>query len=239
MLIRCEIAKRERFEVESGIHRHNSLVIVLKGEFEYAAEGVVRRVLPFEPVFFKKGVSFNKKVVNSIEFIIVSSLQFSFECDGSFEYDEEDRVRLMNTTQYLIKAIKEDASDHVKEHFVNDIFLISKKNNVKMTQNTLLPAFEYISRNYSKKLSLNILAQINCCSVQTLISKFKVQTGKTPMEYITGLRIKKAKDFLLNTDLSIGQISEFCGYENVYYFSNVFKKEIGMSPLQFRKSSLL
>lgn len=239
MLIRCEIAKREHFEVESGIHHHNSLVIVLQGEFEYVAEGVVRKVLPLEPVLFKKGISFNKKVIKPIELIIVSSLQFFFESDCTLDYDEEDRERLKNTIEYLTKAIKEDASDYVKEHFVNDIFLISKKNNVKMTQNNLLPALEYISRNYSKKLSLGLLSQINCCSVQTLISKFKMQTGKTPKEYVTWLRVKKAKDFLINTDFSVGEISELCGYDNIFYFSNVFKKEIGLSPLQFRKSSLL
>jgi len=239
MLIRCEIAKREKFEIESGIHRYNSIVIVLQGEFEYTSENETRRVHSLEPVFFKKGVSFVKKVIKPIEFIIVSSLQFSFESDCYPDFEEGDKMRFKNTVEHLIKAIREDASDDVKKHFVNDIFLTSKKNAVKKAENTLLPAYEYISQNFSKKMSLKLLAQINCCSVQTLINRFRMYTGKTPTEYITRFRIKKAKDFLINTDFSIGQIAELCGYENVYYFSNVFKKETGISPLKFRRDSLL
>lgn len=239
MLIRCEITQRENFEVESGIHHYNSLIIVLEGEFEYTAENGTKRVLPYEPFVFKKGTSFIKKVIKPIEFIIVSSLWFSFESGYPLDYDEEAKFRLKNTVEHLILAIKEDAPDNVKEHFVNDIFLTSKKSNVTTPQNTLLPAYEYINKNFQAKLSLSLLAEINCCSTQTLINRFKSQIGKTPFEYINELRVKRAKDLLINTDFSIGQISELCGYENVYYFSNVFKKAIGISPLKFRRGSLL
>lgn len=239
MLTRCEITKREKFEIESGIHHYNSIVIVLNGEFEYTSGSGTRRVLPMEPVFFKKGALFVKKVIKPIEFIIVSSLLFSFESDCHLDFEKEDKIRFENTVKHLIKAIKEDASNEIKEHFVNDIFLTSKKCVLNKTENTLLSAYEYISQNFSKKLSLKLLAQANCCSVQTLINRFRMYTGKTPTEYITQFRIKKAKDLLINTDFSIGQIANLCGYENVYYFSNVFKKEIGISPLKFRRDSLL
>ncbi|MBQ9997873.1 MAG: helix-turn-helix transcriptional regulator, partial [Clostridia bacterium] len=76
-----------------------------------------------------------------------------------------------------------------------------------------------------------------CCSVQTLINRFKKHTGKTPVKYLTELRVKKAKEYLLNTDLTIGEISEIVGFDNVYYFSNVFKNETAMSPLKFRNTN--
>lgn len=239
MLIRCEIAKREKFEIEKGIHRYNSLVIVLSGEFEYTTKNTTQKIHPLEPVFFKKGDSFFKRVISPIKFIIISSLQFSFESDYIYDSDNKNKERLKNTVEHLIKAIKRDAPDNIKEHFVNDIFLTSAKNTGKIVENNLLPAYEYINKNFSKKLSLNLLAKINCCSVQTLITRFRKHTGKTPTEYITELRIKTAKDFLINTDYSIGQISELCGYENTYYFSNVFKSEVGLSPSNFRKSSMM
>lgn len=239
MLIRCEIAQREKFEIEQGIHRYNSLVIVLQGEFEYSVGNDLRRILPFEPVIFKKGVSFLKKVIKPIEFIIISSLQFSFECSSFPVYSQGDKIRLENTVKHLIHAIKEDASDNIKEHFINDIFLTSEKSKELSSENFFLPAYDYINKNFTKNLSLNLLAKVNCCSIQTLISRFKKYTGKTPIAYITELRLKKAKELLINTDLSIGQISSICGYENAYYFSNTFKKEIGISPLKFRNGALL
>lgn len=239
MLIRCEIAKREKFEISTGIHRYNSLVIALSGEFEYVAENKKYIVTPFKPVFFKRGVLYSKKVIKPVEYIIISSLNFTLGKDVLFEYSEEDEHRLKNTINHLIYSIKNDAPDDVIEHFVNDIFLTSRKYKSENIRNELLPAYEYICENLSSELSLGLLSEISFCSVQTLINRFKKYTGKTPVEYITNMRIKKAKDLLLNTDCSIAQISEVCGFENVYYFSNVFKKKIGLSPSVFRNSSMM
>ena len=76
---------------------------------------------------------------------------------------------------------------------------------------------------------------MNNCSVQTLIGEFKKHYGKTPSRVITDLRIQKAKELLSATDCSISQIAEDCGFDNVYYFSNAFKKETGMTPSAYRK----
>lgn len=58
--------------------------------------------------------------------------------------------------------------------------------------------------------------------------------GMTPMRYLNQLRIEEAKKRLLNTDDTISQIAGQCGFQNVYYFSNLFKKMIGMSPKNYR-----
>lgn len=60
----------------------------------------------------------------------------------------------------------------------------------------------------------------------------------SPLRYITALRLSKARELLLNTDLPVGEISSCCGYTSVYYFDRVFKKEFGIQPLQLRKTSL-
>uniref|UniRef100_UPI003AB7AC7A helix-turn-helix domain-containing protein n=1 Tax=Eisenbergiella sp. TaxID=1924109 RepID=UPI003AB7AC7A len=64
---------------------------------------------------------------------------------------------------------------------------------------------------------------------------FKEVTGITVSEYITEYRITKAKDFLINTDLSVEMISQAVGYMNISSFSRVFKLKAGCSPLQYRK----
>ena len=76
-------------------------------------------------------------------------------------------------------------------------------------------------------------------SKQTLIHKFRERYGKTPIEYLTAVRINQAKLLLVNTHRSVGQIAKLCGYENTYYFSNTFKKQVQMSPLQFRQKSII
>jgi AraC-like DNA-binding protein len=54
-------------------------------------------------------------------------------------------------------------------------------------------------------------------------------------EYITILRLEKAKGCLVTTDSSISEIALECGFENIPYFSYVFKRRVNVSPSQFRK----
>jgi len=59
---------------------------------------------------------------------------------------------------------------------------------------------------------------------------FKEDTGKTPVQYLLGIRIDYAKDLLRNSTLNVKSISQMCGFDDPYYFSRVFKKLTGKSP---------
>ncbi|MCI8915333.1 MAG: helix-turn-helix transcriptional regulator [Oscillospiraceae bacterium] len=66
--------------------------------------------------------------------------------------------------------------------------------------------------------------------------RFKKEVGMTPLEYMTKLRIKKAKGMLSGTGATgytVAEVAELCGYENALYFSRVFKKHEGVSPSAF------
>ena len=68
---------------------------------------------------------------------------------------------------------------------------------------------------------------------------FKKEMGVTPLEYMTGLRMKKAEVMLTtmwSSDYSVAEIGELCGYEDALYFSRVFKKYFGCSPSSFAKT---
>ena len=71
-----------------------------------------------------------------------------------------------------------------------------------------------------------------------LVHAFKQYKGISPISYLIKLRIKHAKDLLITTNNSIAQISESCGFSSQSYFSQVFRKETGMTPNEFRKSRL-
>jgi AraC-like DNA-binding protein len=64
---------------------------------------------------------------------------------------------------------------------------------------------------------------------------FKHYTGLSPAQYFLQLKLNKAKDLLLNSSLSIKEISVITGFESQYYFSKFFKQRIGMSPIHQRK----
>ena len=71
----------------------------------------------------------------------------------------------------------------------------------------------------------------------SLYNKLKQTTGMGTSEYINLRRIKKAEDLLLNTNLSVSEISDRLGFTYQRYFSTIFKKVKGVSPSQFRNSN--
>ena len=63
---------------------------------------------------------------------------------------------------------------------------------------------------------------------------FKKATGMPPYRYLTSYRIQQARQLLLFSDLSVGEIGRVCGYPDYNYFSRLFKKMEGVSPSRFR-----
>ncbi len=70
-----------------------------------------------------------------------------------------------------------------------------------------------------------------------IVRHFKKGYGITPYKYLINMRISHAKTMLLNGNYSVAKIAEFLCFSDQYYFSNTFKRIVGMSPLKFRKSA--
>lgn len=96
-------------------------------------------------------------------------------------------------------------------------------------------AKEYIDLNFSEHDCLEKTYE-NCdLSRRRLDTLFKENFFITPSRYITQMRISYAKRLLLLPNISISEISDLCGFSDVYYFSKVFKSETGQTPGAFRK----
>lgn len=68
--------------------------------------------------------------------------------------------------------------------------------------------------------------------------RFRKETGKTPLQYLTELRLTHAKNLLSSkNDLRIETVAEACGFSDAFYFSRCFKKHFGRSPLDYKKNS--
>lgn len=85
------------------------------------------------------------------------------------------------------------------------------------------------------KLSLTKIADRFYMNAKYLGSQFKQETGMSYNQYITRLKMRRAKLLLKNNKIKVFEIAEQLGFENVEYFNKVFKRETGMSPGTFRK----
>lgn len=68
-----------------------------------------------------------------------------------------------------------------------------------------------------------------------LYRRFKEQIGRSPKEEVTRVRMERARELLELTQLSVAQVAEKCGYEEAKYFIEVFGREVGLTPLKYRK----
>lgn len=94
----------------------------------------------------------------------------------------------------------------------------------------------YLDKNYAQEMTLQHIAERFFISRENVSRKFKQITGENLSDYLTGLRVDKAKALLQNTNLRLAQIAELVGYEDEKYFSRVFKKTAGVTPREYRNS---
>jgi iron complex transport system substrate-binding protein len=100
--------------------------------------------------------------------------------------------------------------------------------------NIVTEAIQYIRAHYREPITAEKLAGRYDCSTSYLSRLFRNQIGLGPIEYLIHERIYRAKQLLLKSDARIQDVAGRVGYADVYYFSRLFKKHTGRSPLQFR-----
>ena len=97
---------------------------------------------------------------------------------------------------------------------------------------------EYLSENALSQ-EIDYLKPAAICNVCPTYfrRKFKIIFGISPSQYVRKIRIDYAKELLMLNQYSVSEIAAMTGYENVYYFSRIFKEITGMSPTEFRKKA--
>lgn len=95
---------------------------------------------------------------------------------------------------------------------------------------------DFISNNYPEKIALSDIAKsANVCN-NSCIAIFKKFTDSTPIEYLINYRIDKAVNLLNTTEKQISEIALDCGFSGSSYFTEMFKRNTGITPKEYRKN---
>ncbi len=116
----------------------------------------------------------------------------------------------------------------------------SKDESDRMVYHNVLrmrPVIEYIAEHYCEKIYIEKLSDMINVSPDYFTKMFKDSIGKTPIEYINGLRVNEAMRRLSQTDCNMAEIAEGIGFCNPNYFHKIFKQYMDVSPLAYRKST--
>jgi AraC-like DNA-binding protein len=140
-------------------------------------------------------------------------------------YEEQNPMWQVYCKVSLFRILQEIMAERIP-------YTEQRNRNVKEIAETIA---DFINKNYYRKITLSDISKQVYLSEDYTGRIFKKQTGYNITGFINRVRMEKAKGLLLNTDLSITNISEMVGFSDIYYFSRVMKKYEGKSPAAWRK----
>ena len=101
----------------------------------------------------------------------------------------------------------------------------------------LRPVIEYITEHYGEKTYIETLSDMVALSPDYFTKMFKDSIGKTPVDYINGVKVNHSLRLLTMTDTPVNEIAEQVGFSGPNYFHKIFKAYMNTSPLAYRKSA--
>ena len=97
----------------------------------------------------------------------------------------------------------------------------------------------FVNEHYCEDMSIHIISMKFAVNPNYVSQLFKKQTGATFTEYVTSLRVNLACNLLKTTDLTVAEVADKVGFNDYYYFTRVFKKNVGETPTSFRDKNLM
>ena len=185
----------------------------------------------------------NIPIINGLKVIQTSRMRYP---DMAFiivsGYDDFSYCRealRMRITDYILKPVNYEEFGSCIDRLKIALYENRKtEEQDAQEERTITGIIRYLQEHLDKEISLNILADEFHLSSQYISQLFKSEIGVNFLAYLTSIRMERAKKLLLATSLSIGEISEKCGYADYRVFTKAFKKEEGSTPSQYRRNFL-
>lgn len=166
-------------------------------------------------------INFHARERLSLKNHIINGITEEIELLLTYFDAEHKRPTVINTKKlnYLLEAMIMQISDNMMA-------------GNKVPLSTIIA--NYLIQHYNSRVSLEEISKETYFSVAYCESEFKKVYGKSIIAYLIDLRISEAKNLLSETSLPCSVISDMVGFDDANYFSRIFKKRIGVSPIKYR-----
>ncbi len=226
-----------------------------EGDFVFIPPATVYRVDAISQNAALLGMSFDADIIKS------NMENFDEEVFYMFDVQSRNRVSIFRKGHPVYPTLSHYMSESYGEYLSKDvcyklpiranIYLMvtallryycgSKDESDRMVYHNVLrmePVLTYVAEHYCDKITVSELADMINVSADYFTKMFRDSIGKTPIEYINGLRVNRAMELLFRTKLSMAEIADEIGFCNPNYFHKIFKQYMDCSPLAYRKSTL-
>ena len=238
---RSHYGPRERRDENMQI---NQLVIRITGTTEFRTDDAVYLSDCNHVVFVPKGCSYTMtssgltdsvwvdfQLYDNGEPLVLSSYEIQNVQELVAVFDRMERNRMFRKP-----AFRNYSMAALYELFARVEAQSGVKGASPLKYKTIKPAIDYIEKHYNDP-ELNNLALAQAAGISEVYIRkvFNNVFGVTPARYITSIRMEKAKPLLIGGEISISEVAEAVGYNNIYHFSKAFKRVTGVTPTAYSK----
>ncbi len=204
--------------------------------FDELEKGEIDNVYSTAKKFFHWMTESNAKNIMSIR---LKTLEFALYAEHIAYRKGGMTYHFTSRQEYLPTIMNMDDLDSLREWFLEKIMgacqnIVGKRE--EKSNSIIEMAEEYIKDNFHKDVSLDEVSKTVNISPYYFSKIFKEGTGKNFIEYLTNIRMERAKELLSTTEHSMKEICAMCGYSDPNYFSRSFKKNVGVTPTEFKNT---
>lgn len=150
--------------------------------------------------------------------------------------DSNNSAKYLDYTDSIIQLMECSGSQLIDCAFQIFIYITSfvkPQNSIDYSNHIVMATKEYLENHYSDDISLEDMAAHVNISPQYFSKLIKKNTGFNFIDWLSMLRVKKAKELLTNSNLTVKEVCFMVGYKDPNYFSRIFKKRIGITPSEY------
>lgn len=174
-----------------------------------------------------------RKVLPDAEHVQKNYLQWLSEVAANMQKDIGNQ-KYAEIKEKLENTVLLDEKHRLMGTYLEELFAEENGTSLHVS---VISSMQFIQRNYAEDLSLSQIADYAAMNESYLSNLFRKETGQSITEYLSHIRIEKAKELVRETNYKNYEIGEKVGFVNASYFSTIFKKETGLTIQEYRKQN--
>lgn len=204
--------------------------------FSYLEKGDVEGLRACAVKFFDRVISLDPGDLNSMR---LKALEIVMRAETSAFDTSSVNYAYSSRRDYLSQVSALTSPIQIRSWFLEKMTEIAsdiRDSGQEQSESVAMRAQKYIRENFAKDISLDDVSREVNVSPYYFSKLFKEEVGENFIDYLTGLRIAKAKETLKDVSVSVKEAGLKSGYPDPNYFSRIFKKQTGMTPREYRES---
>lgn len=158
----------------------------------------------------------------------------------AMQFDMQNEIKYIDYTSYVKQFMElkgDDIIEFAYQCFIYITSYVKQPSTIDYSNHIVKATREFLESHYTDDISLEDMAtQVNI-SPQYFSKLIKKTTGFNFIDWLSMLRVKKAKELLTNTNLTVKEVCFMVGYKDPNYFSRIFKKRLGITPSEYVRTS--